>query len=338
MHAAREPGWENIAVAITATTRARRMNCRKHAFARRASFYPRIVPSSVRVLPDEWCCSPSLDLPSGRDRNDDYIYGPSDTPVEEVSLSSSTSSYMTYTPSDSTWLITNASGDEVAFYGYDAFGNSAFGTPTSPFGYAGEYADPSTGFSNLRARWYAPQTGEFTTRDPAFASTDTAYTYAGDDPVNGTDPSGLEVLTNTTYCSPSSSGVLTSAPGGYDASPGNAGTSFIRISQAPDALGKFLTVQFGNKNGTYDASVVYWTLDIKISNPRHQILTSDVKLFSDFPSDWSIKRRFGISANYGSLITVVPHWHALGVSWVAWTIPIPVEAHNGPLKVWTWWY
>jgi RHS repeat-associated protein len=98
---------------------------------------------------------------------------------------------MTYTVSDSTWLTTNAAGDETGFWGYDAFGNLAFGTPASPFGYAGEYTDPSTGFSDLRARWYEGQTGEFTTRDPAFASTDTAYTYSGDDPVNNDDPSGL---------------------------------------------------------------------------------------------------------------------------------------------------
>jgi RHS repeat-associated protein len=98
---------------------------------------------------------------------------------------------MTYTPSDSTWLITNAAGDEVAFYGYDAFGNLAFGTPGSPFGYAGEYTDPCTGFSNLRARWFESQTGTFTSRDPSFDVTDTAYIYAEDDPINATDPSGL---------------------------------------------------------------------------------------------------------------------------------------------------
>jgi RHS repeat-associated protein len=133
------------------------------------------------------------DVRTARDPSDDYIYGPSTTPVEEVSLSTSTPTYMTYTPTDSSWLITNAAGDETAFYGYDAFGNLAFGTPTSSFGYAGEYTDPSTGFSNLRARWYAPQTGEFTAPDPAFASTDTAYTYANDDPVNESDPTGLYV-------------------------------------------------------------------------------------------------------------------------------------------------
>jgi len=107
-----------------------------------------------------------------------------------VSLASSVPTFMTYTPSDATWLTTNAAGDETGFWGYDAFGNLAFGTPGSLFGYAGEYTDPSTALSDLRARWYEPQTGEFTTPDPAFASTDAAYTYAGDDPVNETDPSG----------------------------------------------------------------------------------------------------------------------------------------------------
>jgi RHS repeat-associated protein len=130
------------------------------------------------------------DVRTARDPSDDYIYGDGTTPVEEVSLVASTPTYMTYTTSDSTWLTTNSAGDETGFWGYDAFGNLAFGTPTPPFGYAGQFTDPSTGFSDMRARWYAPQTGGFTTRDPAFPSTDTAYTYAGDDPVNRTDPTG----------------------------------------------------------------------------------------------------------------------------------------------------
>jgi hypothetical protein len=43
----------------------------------------------------------------------------------------------------------------------------------------------------MRARSYISQTGSFTTRDPAFAVTDTAYTYGGGDPVNQSDPLGL---------------------------------------------------------------------------------------------------------------------------------------------------
>jgi RHS repeat-associated protein len=79
----------------------------------------------------------------------------------------------------------------TGFYGYDAFGNLAFGTATSPFGYAGQYLDATTSFSDMRARPYSSQTGGFTLRDPAFSTTDTAYSYAGEDPVNGSDPFGL---------------------------------------------------------------------------------------------------------------------------------------------------
>ena len=62
---------------------------------------------------------------------------------------------------------------------------------TSAFGYAGQYTDATTGLSDMRARWYAPGTGEFTSVDPALAETGQPYEYAGDDPVNGWDPSGL---------------------------------------------------------------------------------------------------------------------------------------------------
>jgi RHS repeat-associated protein len=126
--------------------------------------------------------------------SNDYIYGPTGEPVEQVNLSSSTPTYLTYTASDSSWLATNNAGQQVAFWRYDAFGNLATGTPDSPFGYSGQYTDASTGFSNLRARFYEPQTGGFTTRDPAFATTDTAYTYAAGDPVNKTDPSGMVTI------------------------------------------------------------------------------------------------------------------------------------------------
>jgi RHS repeat-associated protein len=156
------------------------------------------VDSSGEVLSDgaanvtsqfDWKTNGSLSLVLSDGKND-YVYGAGSTPVEEVNLATSTPTFMTYTPSDSSWLTTNSAGDETGFWGYDAFGNLAFGIPTSPFGYAGQYTDASTGLSNMRARWYQPQTGGFTSRDPDFASTDTGYTYAGDDPVNGLDPSG----------------------------------------------------------------------------------------------------------------------------------------------------
>jgi len=131
------------------------------------------------------------------DGTNDYVYGPSDTPVEQVNITTSPPAsnpqFMTYTESDSSWLMTNTTGGETAFWRYDAYGTLAFGTPGSPFGYAGQYQDTSsnsTGFFNMRARWYEPQTGSFSTTDPAFAETDKSYSYAYNDPVNDSDPSG----------------------------------------------------------------------------------------------------------------------------------------------------
>jgi RHS repeat-associated protein len=125
------------------------------------------------------------------DAADYYVYGPGTTPVEQVSLASSTPTFLNYTPDSSTYLATNAAGDVVGFWGYDAYGNLSYGTPVSAFGYAGQYTDQASGLSNMRARFYQSQTGDFTTRDPAFALTDTAYGYANGDGVNSTDPPGL---------------------------------------------------------------------------------------------------------------------------------------------------
>ena len=124
----------------------------------------------------------------------DYIYGPNSTPVEEILLSSSTPTYLTFVPSAETYVATNDAGDLVSFWGYDAYGTLDFGTPDSAFGFSGQYTDTSTGLVNDRARLYNPATGEFTSRDPAFGTTDIAYGYADDDPVNLSDPTGQCVL------------------------------------------------------------------------------------------------------------------------------------------------
>jgi len=124
------------------------------------------------------------------DGTNDYIYGPTDQPVEQLSLTTSTPTYLTYSPSNSTWTSTDEAGDETGYWGYDAYGTLAFGTPTSPFGYSGQYTDPTTEFVYDRARWYQSQTGGFTTRDPDFENTDTAYAYANGDPINRSDPTG----------------------------------------------------------------------------------------------------------------------------------------------------
>lgn len=51
--------------------------------------------------------------------------------------------------------------------------------------------DPNTGLIYLHARYYDPTTGQFMSSDPLEAITQQPYSYANDDPINGTDPTGL---------------------------------------------------------------------------------------------------------------------------------------------------
>ena len=58
------------------------------------------------------------------------------------------------------------------------------------FLYDGQYLDSISGLYYLRARWYDPATGQFTSIDALVALTGQPYSYAGNNPVNGSDPSG----------------------------------------------------------------------------------------------------------------------------------------------------
>ena len=61
--------------------------------------------------------------------------------------------------------------------------------------YTGEQNDIDTGLIYLRARWYDPATGRFTSRDPfrgiaGLPQSQHPYAYAHNNPINLTDPSG----------------------------------------------------------------------------------------------------------------------------------------------------
>lgn len=91
--------------------------------------------------------------------------------------------------------LTDASGHLANTYAYDPNGNRTSQTGTAPayWGFQGGYM-PSNGLYHFGARYYNPAQATWTQQDPLnqLASLTQAdrYTYAGNDPINLTDPTG----------------------------------------------------------------------------------------------------------------------------------------------------
>jgi RHS repeat-associated protein len=120
-----------------------------------------------------------------------YIYGPEGRPIEQIE--GSTATYLQEDQQGSIRLLTNASGNAVGRYDYDAWGNvlKHTGSATSNLQYDGQYTDAETGYQYLRFRYYDPSTGQFLTRDPAVPVSRMAYGFASMNPTDSSDPLGL---------------------------------------------------------------------------------------------------------------------------------------------------
>jgi RHS repeat-associated protein len=119
-----------------------------------------------------------------------YVYGPSG-PLEQIDNSGTVTWYHT-DQLGTVRAATNSSGTVTATATYDPYGNLTASTGTLPrLGYNGQYTDPESGLIYLRARYYDPATAQFLSRDPLVAVTGSSYGYVDDNPLNGTDPTGL---------------------------------------------------------------------------------------------------------------------------------------------------
>ncbi|MGH9152960.1 MAG: RHS repeat-associated core domain-containing protein [Acidimicrobiales bacterium] len=126
-----------------------------------------------------------------------YIYGPGGLPVAGISATGEATFYH-HDQLGSTRALTDSSGAVLATFTYDAYGQlqGRTGSATTPFGFAGEYSDAETGFVYLRARYYDPATGQFLSRDPLIDVTQDPYGYTGNNPINRTDPTGENWLSD----------------------------------------------------------------------------------------------------------------------------------------------
>jgi RHS repeat-associated protein len=132
------------------------------------------------------------------DGTNSYIYGPEGLPIEQINNSTGTTLYLHHDQQGSTRLLTGSTGAKEASMTYDAYGNTTgtTGTATTPLGYDGQYTSSDTGLIYMRARTYDPTTGQFLSVDPLVSETRAPYNYAGDNPENYFDPTGLSCSLN----------------------------------------------------------------------------------------------------------------------------------------------
>jgi RHS repeat-associated protein len=125
-----------------------------------------------------------------------YTYGASLDPISET-RSGVTSVYLADGHSGVRQAV-NLSGAVILAQRFDAYGVSVVkaGTLATPIGYRGERFDATLGQYYLRARYYDPRSGRFTSVDPYqgnYGDTSQAmrYGYAGANPIWASDPSGM---------------------------------------------------------------------------------------------------------------------------------------------------
>jgi RHS repeat-associated protein len=129
-----------------------------------------------------------------------YIYADGTAPAEQVNLATGAVTYLVTDSLGSVRGTVSSTGALTGSVTYDAWGNPLTTgglTATTPFGYAGSYAD-TTGLDYLINRYYDSAAGQFLSIDPEVAQTLAAYAYADGNPVLNTDPTGLAV--HETWC------------------------------------------------------------------------------------------------------------------------------------------
>lgn len=122
----------------------------------------------------------------------EYLNGPGiDNKIRQKGSSNNTTFYFSSDNLRSTAALTDARGKLVERLSYDSYGNSA-GSIRTRYGFTGRERDQLTGLLHYRARSYDPQVGRFISEDPiGLAGGTNQFAYVGNNPQNGTDPSGL---------------------------------------------------------------------------------------------------------------------------------------------------
>jgi RHS repeat-associated protein len=133
-----------------------------------------------------------------------YIYEPGiDRPLAQV-LSNGSIRYVHQDVLGSVVMLTDSNGAAYQSYSYDAWGKVtardasggviASSAISAPWLFTGRRFDKESGLYHYRARTYSAELGRFLQMDPIKfdAGDPNIFRYVGNDPVNGTDPWGLQ--------------------------------------------------------------------------------------------------------------------------------------------------
>ncbi len=129
-----------------------------------------------------------------------YVYGDGlDECLFVLNASTGSITYLHGDEAGSTILTTDPTGTPIQINTYSPWGELASGSLSDiSIGFTGQFYDPDTGLYYFKARHYSPGLGRFLQPDPiGYDGGLNLYEYAASDPINSTDPLGLDTYAFT---------------------------------------------------------------------------------------------------------------------------------------------